>query len=70
LMLSACTDDGTLVDAINRAEVYRYYEKPWDGDALRLGLRDALRHYWRMHDPVLVPTGFAGETLKLVDLPA
>jgi diguanylate cyclase (GGDEF)-like protein len=67
LMLSVCTDQGTLVDAINHAEVYRYYQKPWDAELLRVGLRDAFRHYWRLHDAAAAASGLPVAPLRLVD---
>jgi len=50
IVLSSCADDGALIGSINRGEVYRYYEKPWDAASLRESLREAFRHYWHLHD--------------------
>ncbi len=57
IILSACADEEDLIGSINQSEVYRYYAKPWDAAALRDGLRDAFRHYWRQHDAPTRPTG-------------
>jgi two-component system probable response regulator PhcQ len=35
LMLSASTEFAEVSDAINRAEVFRYVAKPWDGEELK-----------------------------------
>ncbi|MDB5934876.1 MAG: signal transduction response regulator receiver domain protein [Massilia sp.] len=35
LMLSASTEFAEVSNAINRAEVFRYVAKPWDGDELK-----------------------------------
>jgi len=50
IVLSGCADDGALIGSINRGEVYRYFTKPWDAAKLRDSMREALRHYWQLHD--------------------
>ena len=42
LVLSARTDSATVLEAINRGQVYRYIAKPWDGDELKVNIRQAL----------------------------
>lgn len=44
LILSGQADLHALIDAINRAEVYRYISKPWDPIELVLSIRQALAH--------------------------
>jgi diguanylate cyclase (GGDEF)-like protein/PAS domain S-box-containing protein len=46
IILSGCADLRSIVDAINRGSVYRYYTKPWDNKELRANLRAAFRQYW------------------------
>lgn len=44
LVLSAQADMHALVDAINRAEIFRFLAKPWDDDELVAALKAALAH--------------------------
>jgi diguanylate cyclase (GGDEF)-like protein len=50
IVLSACTETESVIGAINRGAIHRYYTKPWDADALRSNIHDAFRHYWLLHD--------------------
>jgi diguanylate cyclase (GGDEF)-like protein len=50
IVLSACTETESVIAAINRGAVHRYYTKPWDSAALRSDVHDAFRHYWLLHD--------------------
>lgn len=45
MILTGYTDVGALVEAINCGQVYRYINKPWDNDDLRLTVERALQHY-------------------------
>src|SRR5262249_37079716 len=45
LLLTAYTDAGTVLAAINRGHVYHYITKPCDPDALRRILRRAIEHH-------------------------
>lgn len=69
IMLSSAVDDASLIDTINRGEVYRYYTKPWDAEHLRRSLRDAFRHYWQLRE---VPRhdGADADLIHLVGRPA
>ncbi|NQT69637.1 MAG: hybrid sensor histidine kinase/response regulator [Desulfobacteraceae bacterium] len=42
LVLSALTDSDTVLEAINRGQVYRYIAKPWNKDELKVNIRQAL----------------------------
>ncbi|MBI5509316.1 MAG: hybrid sensor histidine kinase/response regulator [Deltaproteobacteria bacterium] len=55
LVLSAHTELGDLIDAVNRGEVYRYIVKPFKIDELRSILRQALERYelGQEHDRLL-----------------
>ncbi|HEX8843580.1 MAG TPA: response regulator [Pyrinomonadaceae bacterium] len=45
IILTGYTDVGALVEAINCGHVYKYVQKPWDNDELRLTVERALEHY-------------------------
>ncbi len=49
IILSGYTELDTILDAINRGALYRFYLKPWDNTTLRDHLRAAFRHYWQQH---------------------
>ena len=70
LMLSGYADDDSLIGAINRGEVYRYYTKPWDAEQLREGLREAFRHYHLLHEASRGDDKTAAPPLRLVGQPA
>ena len=48
IMLSAAADFGTVLAAVNRAEVFRYIPKPWDEPDLRLTVENLLKTF-RLH---------------------
>jgi diguanylate cyclase (GGDEF)-like protein len=45
ILLTAYTDVGTVLEAINRGHVYNFVTKPWDVEELRLILRRGIEHY-------------------------
>lgn len=45
MVISAYTEVHELIDAINKAEVYRYFVKPWKEDQLRLTIGNAVGTY-------------------------
>ncbi|MBU1405306.1 MAG: response regulator [Proteobacteria bacterium] len=45
MIISAYTEIHELIDAINKAEVYRYFVKPWKEDQLRLTIGNAVGTY-------------------------
>jgi chemotaxis response regulator CheB len=45
IILSGNSDLESITDVINRGEIYKFVEKPWDGDTLKRTLVDAFRHY-------------------------
>ncbi|MCD7740252.1 MAG: HD domain-containing protein [Candidatus Gastranaerophilales bacterium] len=47
LLVTAYTDAGILIDAINYAKIYRYIKKPYNPDELLLIVRNALE-YWQL----------------------
>lgn len=49
IILSGYTDLASILEAVNRGSLYRFYTKPWDNATLRENLRAAFRHYWQLH---------------------
>lgn len=45
ILLTGYTDIQALIDAINAGNVYKYIQKPWDAEDLRLTVRRALEAY-------------------------
>lgn len=45
IILSGYSDLKSITDVINRGEIYKFVEKPWDGVTLKQTLVDAFRHY-------------------------
>jgi diguanylate cyclase (GGDEF)-like protein/PAS domain S-box-containing protein len=50
IILSGYADLESIIDAINRGAIYRFYKKPWNGESLRESIRSAFRHYGLLHD--------------------
>ncbi|MBV6324511.1 EAL domain-containing protein [Duganella violaceipulchra] len=49
IILSGYTELESVIDAINRGAVYRFFTKPWDDQQLRDHVREAFAHHWRLH---------------------
>jgi diguanylate cyclase (GGDEF)-like protein/PAS domain S-box-containing protein len=49
IVLSGHTDLESIMEAINRGAIYRFYTKPWDNTILRNNVRDAFQHYALLH---------------------
>jgi DNA-binding NtrC family response regulator len=45
MIISAYTEIHELIEAINKAEVYRYFVKPWQEESLRLTIGNAVGTY-------------------------
>jgi EAL domain-containing protein (putative c-di-GMP-specific phosphodiesterase class I)/CheY-like chemotaxis protein len=45
IILSGYSDLESITDVVNRGEIYKFVEKPWDGVTLKRTLADAFRHY-------------------------
>lgn len=45
ILLTGYTDIDSVIEAVNKGNVYRYFLKPWDDFALRMEIRQALNHY-------------------------
>ena len=60
IMLSAAADFGTVLAAVNRAEVFRYIPKPWSEAQLLADLRAAL-----LFDPCATPSADELERQRL-----
>jgi len=50
IILTAHTEIKTLIEAINRAEIYRYITKPWDNYELLATLRQGVAHHHLLSD--------------------
>ncbi|CAN7305395.1 EAL domain-containing protein [Pseudoduganella sp. LjRoot289] len=50
IILTGYTDLESIVQAVNKSAIYRFYTKPWDNKVLRDDLRAAFRHYSLLHD--------------------
>ncbi|MFM9436436.1 diguanylate cyclase (GGDEF)-like protein/PAS domain S-box-containing protein [Janthinobacterium sp. CG_23.3] len=60
IVLSGYTDLESIMEAINRGAIYRFYTKPWDNKLLRDNIREAFRHYRLLHDVPLETSGEEG----------
>jgi response regulator RpfG family c-di-GMP phosphodiesterase len=49
IILSGYAELESVLGAINRGEIYRFYTKPWDDQALRENIREAFRYHSLMH---------------------
>jgi diguanylate cyclase (GGDEF)-like protein/PAS domain S-box-containing protein len=49
IILSGYTELESVIDAINRGAVYRFFTKPWDDQPLRDQIREAFEHHWLLH---------------------
>ncbi len=45
IVLSGYTELQSVIDVINRGEIYRFLTKPWDDDLLRENIKEAFRHH-------------------------
>jgi diguanylate cyclase (GGDEF)-like protein/PAS domain S-box-containing protein len=49
IVLSGYAEVQSILDAINRGAVYRFFTKPWESEVLLVNLREAFREYWLLH---------------------
>jgi DNA-binding NtrC family response regulator len=49
IILSGYTELESVIDAINRGAVYRFFTKPWDDQQLREQIREVFDQHWRLH---------------------
>jgi len=49
IILSGYAELESVLNAINRGEIYRFYTKPWDDQVLRDNIREAFRYHELMH---------------------
>ncbi|WP_342113262.1 EAL domain-containing protein [Pseudoduganella sp. OTU4001] len=49
IILSGYAELESVLSAINRGEIYRFYTKPWDDQDLRENIREAFRYYDMVH---------------------
>ncbi len=50
IVLTGYTDMGALIDSVNKGEIFRYLQKPWDSDILKSAISGA---YERYHQRIL-----------------
>ncbi len=50
IILSGYTELETVLNAINRGEIYRFYTKPWDDQTLRESIREAFQYHRLIHN--------------------
>ncbi len=55
IVLAGYSDLESIMDAINRGSIYRFYTKPWDNKILRTNIRAAFLHYWQLHGMEIEP---------------
>jgi len=58
IILSGHSELNTLIDAVNRGAIYRFFSKPWDGNVLCKSILDAFQHHRLLHDAQLQAQGF------------
>lgn len=46
IVLTGYTDLGALVDSVNKGEIFRYIQKPWDSAVLKSAIVSAYKRYW------------------------
>jgi DNA-binding NtrC family response regulator len=49
IMLSGYADLESVLNAINRGEIYRFYTKPWDDETLRENIQEAFEYHRLLH---------------------
>ncbi|WP_051293527.1 EAL domain-containing protein [Pseudoduganella violaceinigra] len=57
IILSGYAELESVLGAINRGEIYRFYTKPWDDQALRENIREAFRYHGTMRGGDEATTG-------------
>jgi len=65
VLITAYSDAKIAKDAINRAAVHSYVEKPWDNEDLKLTIREALNRKTE-RDAGVIPIDCAGDAMKTV----
>ena len=45
IVLSGAAELQSVLDVVNRGEIYRFLTKPWNDDLLRENIREAFRRY-------------------------
>ena len=49
IILSGYADLESVLNAINRGEIYRFYTKPWDDQTLRENIQEAFEYHRLLH---------------------
>ncbi|MFH1625456.1 MAG: response regulator [Pseudomonadota bacterium] len=50
IILTGYEDSRIAISAINEGEVYRFVTKPWNGDELKITIKQALEHHDLLHE--------------------
>ena len=61
IVLSGGTDPKSVMEAVNRGVVHRFYTKSWDNKVLRANMREAFRHCRLHSDDALAAPLIEGE---------
>ncbi|HYD81136.1 MAG TPA: EAL domain-containing protein [Paucimonas sp.] len=59
IMLTGHADLPSVIEAVNRGRIYRFFTKPWDERVLRDAIRDAFHHYWLQYAAGKIPQPMA-----------
>jgi two-component system response regulator HupR/HoxA len=65
MMLTGYADIGSLTRAINEGRIYRYIQKPWEPDELRLNVKRALEAFELATENVQLAAALSDANLKL-----
>ncbi len=50
LILTAADDNDSIIDAINKGEIFRFINKPWDVDTLKTVIAHSFEHYFMIEN--------------------
>jgi len=65
IILTGQGDTLTAISAINEGEVYRFLTKPWDGDELKITIRQALEHHDLLQEVRILVNGIKEQSSLL-----
>lgn len=66
ILVTAYSEIKVAKDAINKAEVHTYIEKPWDNDVLRSTIHEALQRKMERESETVTKTDNVTEALRLI----
>ncbi len=65
IVLTGYTDLGALIDSVNKGEIFRYVQKPWDTGILKSAIGSAVKRYNDNAQSVLLRNSLAETQEKL-----